>query len=1149
MDCLKFTISLFKENFEEKFSEYNFLFESNNPENSSNSISDVSNNHGKHCEAYEKKFKKENPKKFDEFLLYRSLLKSSEMSNFLDLFLIKFPENYIIQDEILQTFQACFELEHGKISELEELCKRNKLASEKNLHKNKINARKHEKLTTLQSSLEETEENRQLPRKKRKKEASITGTNISNTLHSNKATSEYMNNVNKNNNNNNNLIDSDYNNNNNTLFPSIQPDDDNSIISIKDDKSLLLNETASNLDNGSVINVSNTNTNPNTNHFSNNNPVTFYNNGNITNSYYSNRLSFGKGNNDNRASSNSSRVEINFKNIREKLRDFKVYNTSSSNNNSFNNNNNYNSNHSILNPPTVLNNKALSSNNATNNVDITTNRTRDKYIFNGKIHEVLSNSTSFYSNYFKLNENERERDKEKEKESNTFNTTIINNYNINNAHNLSNHKKTNSLNEEELISLDCESSNFITNESAKKDSNSININNNNNLNFYQDNSYESNINLINENSSLSIFNKRDSNSRQGCYINSTNKSTNFSNISNNFYNNTSNNNYIKDRSSTSNNKKDSINYKNYKDINFKEKIVLGFNTSSNAITNNNPCGNSYNNNNGNNDSSSNQYKKESYSYYNYNTNNATNNNLILDNKSNSIRTRGSESTNSQATPYINSNSTYTLNENLNKKNSDFSFLNLSNNASNLGAHENNKTANNIGNIINFLNANGNKKNNKSDLNNNSNNYSFNSRGNLLKGSSGFSNVNAPNNLRSSGINGRLNLNIANIQKMRKDKSKRKISKTKPQVIQKLFERLTENLELQNSKLNKIPSNNPSYSLENDYDSNLAVGSDCISAGIDISNDYNNNKNKKQSHNEANNLSGKNIGNNLKKIINDKFYLRKYELTPEKLEKPKFSKRAATTAATMVLDKKITDQILKAEKNTLNAYNINEAGRCESNADFNLEINLEQVKSNNNSNNDCSSGYMNIIKDNKLINSAYKTQPYNVRYTHELSNSNSNSLSNNNNAIINSKKDFFSKKNYNLLITKKDSRSISEEPILRGIKKLEFENDSLNLPDRQKRSKSPFFNRKLLSNFIAENESTDKLNKAKEADQIICCDDNIIQEEKAASDDEILAYNTPTKLTVSAVNLRKKSKDAETINQIFINNSRMNFLNLFKQIKK
>ena len=61
-------------------------------------------------------------------------------------------------------------------------------------------------------------------------------------------------------------------------------------------------------------------------------------------------------------------------------------------------------------------------------------------------------------------------------------------------------------------------------------------------------------------------------------------------------------------------------------------------------------------------------------------------------------------------------------------------------------------------------------------------------------------------------------------------------------------------------------------------------------------------------------------------------------------------------------------------------------------------------------------------------------------------------------------------------------------------------------------------------------------------------ENPILEDKLSSDDEVLAYSTPTKININKID-RKKSKDSEYLNQNKKNNSKLNLLNLFRQIKK
>ncbi len=207
--------------------------------------------------------------------------------------------------------------------------------------------------------------------------------------------------------------------------------------------------------------------------------------------------------------------------------------------------------------------------------------------------------------------------------------------------------------------------------------------------------------------------------------------------------------------------------------------------------------------------------------------------------------------------------------------------------------------------------------------------------------------------------------------------------------------------------------------------------------------------------------------NLKKLINDKFYQKKFEKTPEKIDLTKFSKR------------KIQDEILiiKADKNNLL-----------------------------------------IVKNND----------------ENISNGKHTSI------------EEYSKKGYNLLkLNKNNTRSASVEPIGdTNSKNIFAKNEVKNFFDINK-SKSPiiiprnnFTSFEILNlnekNFNEYNK--DKNNQSKNSNYF-------------SSDDEILAYGTPTKLALNN-NLRKRSKDnCDNYEQKLKNNSNLNLLSVLKQMKK
>lgn len=330
------------------------------------------------------------------------------------------------------------------------------------------------------------------------------------------------------------------------------------------------------------------------------------------------------------------------------------------------------------------------------------------------------------------------------------------------------------------------------------------------------------------------------------------------------------------------------------------------------------------------------------------------------------------------------------------------------------------------------------------------------------------NNNLAKNKLSSGINAKLNCNVANIQKLKKEKSKKKSSKNKPEIINKLFEKLTEKVNKSNkhktydisikneSKQLNLISPNQDLNNKNNLNNDLTKYN-FRQKGVD---EYFEKLNQDNTSNMLKKEDGINQKNQLKVIINDNFYLKiKNNKTPENLENPKFSKRKNN-------DDKINQELKEQSKE-----------------------NLKQ-------------------------NSNYKEMTL---------------------------KDKYSEKTYNLLrINKKTVRSNSEEHLFsynsaQHLKKIDNIFDEIRVL-----SKSPVLSNDVHTKFefgkpiINGNDNNYSISN-KELNNI-------------SSDDEVLAYSTPTKILVNR-NIRKTSKDKDTQNNNDKNNSGINLLNLFKQIKK
>ncbi len=179
-----------------------------------------------------------------------------------------------------------------------------------------------------------------------------------------------------------------------------------------------------------------------------------------------------------------------------------------------------------------------------------------------------------------------------------------------------------------------------------------------------------------------------------------------------------------------------------------------------------------------------------------------------------------------------------------------------------------------------MNSNNNSNNNYQEVNNNNNNFA------KIK--------------QRSGINAKLNYNVANIQKLKKEKSKKKISKTKPELINRFFDKLTE-------KVIKSDKNNENLILQKESSklSNLNL----ITSDLNFTNNYQNDLLKDNLRQKGMDEYFEKINQDtsvdyllkkefvvtqkhqLKDLINDNFYIkRKYNKTPENSEIPKFSKR-------------------------------------------------------------------------------------------------------------------------------------------------------------------------------------------------------------------------------------------------------------------
>ena len=330
-----------------------------------------------------------------------------------------------------------------------------------------------------------------------------------------------------------------------------------------------------------------------------------------------------------------------------------------------------------------------------------------------------------------------------------------------------------------------------------------------------------------------------------------------------------------------------------------------------------------------------------------------------------------------------------------------------------------------------------------------------------------------NNIIRAGINGKLNFNLSNVQKVKKQKSNKKIIKNKCQVIDKLFDKLSEKLESGTSKT--IKKLNDKNNLSSINQQNYEILNKCNGvinsySDMEIKNKFNSEKNLfnnlkidtlgssssyllRDAYDQSNKINNNEIklNYNLKNILNNNFY-------PDKLDKPKFSKRIE-----------------------------NRHPNIENNSNINKELN------NNAETNDKSPKSYDLLKLN--IKEKINKNIFNLE--NKINIQGQENINNSNQQEINFKRTLDDQKNNNI-----------NKKIRVRICKSKSKDNSTN------------------------NENT-----------II---DQEILADKAASDDDILAYSTPTKLIP---NLRKKSKDAESMNQISLNNSTINFLNLVKQIKK
>jgi len=349
--------------------------------------------------------------------------------------------------------------------------------------------------------------------------------------------------------------------------------------------------------------------------------------------------------------------------------------------------------------------------------------------------------------------------------------------------------------------------------------------------------------------------------------------------------------------------------------------------------------------------------------------------------------------------------------------------------------------------------------------------SISSIGNIFNNIAGKKEIKYPanNNKIRPGINGKLNYTITNIQKQKKEKSKKKNSKNKPEVINKLFEKLAE-------KLNNTVNYNANSDESNLLSTNLEINSKSNNCADQLK-DNNNNSNLRQKgvdeyfgkiniedrNNNNNNLINGNDNSckiNLKNFINNRFYQKKFDKTPEKLDVPKFSKR-------------------KKE------------------ADNNISI-------------------VNVKTKNEEVENTKKEN--------------------------NSKKENFSEKTYDLLrFNNKTNRSTSEEPKTKKF----LEKNDLKTSNELTFSKSPIALQR--QNFILI-ENLSIINSSNNNKNLDNTRKNSIKENQTSSDDEVLAYSTPTKSYLNK-NIRKKSKDMDNINSKLKNNTGLNLLNLFKQIKK
>jgi hypothetical protein len=330
------------------------------------------------------------------------------------------------------------------------------------------------------------------------------------------------------------------------------------------------------------------------------------------------------------------------------------------------------------------------------------------------------------------------------------------------------------------------------------------------------------------------------------------------------------------------------------------------------------------------------------------------------------------------------------------------------------------------------------------------------------------NLNAVKNKLRSGINANLNYNIANLQKLKREKSKKKNSKNKPELINKLFEKLTEKInksEEINAIMNKFDTkkiNLSEYTLElnkkNNYQNEI-MKDNLRQKGVDEYFEKVSHDNPRELIRNDENVFPK---NNLKYIINDKFYLKKFcNKSPEKLENPKYSKR----------------------KNPTDINNNHQAAK-------NSKENIKQESN----------------KDKILI-----------------------------------RKENYCEKKYDLLkLNNKNNRCVSEEPPKPlNIFELTYNNDD-TINEKNCLKKSPILTYNIY----------DKLNSINHLNSVNIQMDNVIknsQENNLSSEDEVLAYSTPTKIQMNK-NFRKTSKERDSFHQKN-NNSGLNLLNLFKQIKK